>query len=224
MAEQSTSAALAKLLEQHVSETRLHLERLELLFHQLGEPAAGRVSETMRTLLDEARRRTSEAHDGEVVDAALVGAVQRIEHYEIAVYGCARAYAEALGDHAAARALQQTLDEEGALDRRLSKIAENRVNARAGDKGNGERYEEIPAYRPPTWLMTGVWMTETSGFASVPPRAQSDLRPEACPPAVEPEAPSEPVIARAEPQPRRSPEPAPSSEPRATHLDHYKER
>lgn len=308
MAAKTTSSALKAAFEDHFEETRVQVERLELLFRQLDIRADGRGCEPMRALLAEARRRMSEAERGDVLDAALIGAAQRIEHYEMAAYGCARTYAATLGDAEGARQLQQTLEEEGAADHRLSRIAEREINKAAGrDEMNGDArersrlryvdardladfryrefrilnraahdlgkldgfivdgrsgrpiyfvvdsggwfvgrryvvpigrleadetaqalrtdldrdaihgypqfnsaaflamsdeeirryegrllgvvapdrartgqwqpsvYEELPEYRQPTWLMTGVWMTEGTGFAAVPPRAIGDL-------------------------------------------------
>jgi ferritin-like metal-binding protein YciE len=307
MAAKTTSSSLRRAFEDHFEQTRLQMERLELLFRQLDIRAIGHGCEGMRGLLAEARRRMSEAERGDVLDAALIGAAQRIEHYEMAAYGCARTYAETLGDAAAARLLQQTLDEEGAADHQFTRMAQQGINQAAGDDVIGDArersrlryveardlpdfryrefrllnrtgddlgvldgsivdgrsgrpiyfvidsggwlagrryvipigqldadeaaralrttldrqairrypefnsaaflamddeevrryehrlltvvaperaragqshpsaYEELPEYRPPTWLMTGVWMTEATGFAAVPPRAIGDL-------------------------------------------------
>jgi ferritin-like metal-binding protein YciE len=279
----ATSSRLRDALQDHLDQTRIHRERLELLLRRLG--AAGESpSEAMRALIVEGRRRMADAERGDVLDAALIGVAQRIEHYEIAAYGCARTYARTLEDGEAEQLLQQTLDEEGAADARLSRIAERGINEEAAEDATletarlRERLRYVPAsaisgfkyrefrvrnaqdedlgsldglivdesgqpayfvidsggwfvgqrflvpinalrpqedtrtlrteldreaiqsyppftpdafarenaagetvasepYQPPTWLMTGVWMTEASGFASVPPRAQSDYQP-----------------------------------------------
>jgi hypothetical protein len=272
-----------------------------------------------------------------VLDASLIGAAQRIEHYEIAAYGCARTYARTLRDDEAAALLQQTLEEEGEADHRLSRLAQRGINQAAGedvaldttarparlhylaaarlrefpyrefrvrnveneqlgtldglvverrtnrpiyfvvDSGgwlSGRRFlvpvglmqadeqgrtlntdlsreairryppfnpdsfagtdvdaydEASAAYQPPTWLMTGVWMTEASGFAAVPPRADAGI----CAPAPAPTAPisypeNELMMARGEPEERAQqegarPEAAPErdSEPR---IERYPER
>lgn len=332
LADKASSADLKHAFRTHLDETHVHVERLELLLHQVDEEPAGHPCEAIRGLIEEAHRRSAEAKQGDVLDAALIGAAQCIEHYEIAAYGCARTYAETLGDYEAAHVLQQTLDEEGEADHRLTRLAERGINERASGEAPQEtarhqsrlrympssdvpefrysgyrvvnrqglsaeawakadddlgtldgfivespsgrpiyfvvdsggwfvgrryvipigqleadqaarvlwtdldretisrypafnpaaflamndeeairyehkllnilvpgrtrarrrpRYEDLPQYRPPTWLMTGVWMTEASGFAAVPPRAQSDLRPPAgaAPPASEAPAP-----------------------------------
>jgi ferritin-like metal-binding protein YciE len=287
MARAATSSELRDALTEHLEGTTVQLQRLELLLRKLDVLEPGQPCGAIRGLIVEGRRRIDETERGDVLDAALIGAVQRIEHYEIAAYGCARTYARTLRDEEAARLLQQTLEEEAEADRRLTRIAERGVNQSAGedvaidadrqrvrlqyvpatelrgfqygesrvrnarneqlgtldglvldsrtrrpvyfvvDSGGwfvGRRFllpvgvlqaddesrtlntdldreaiqryppfnpnafadgtiesfdETSPAYQPPTWLMTGVWMTEASGFAAVPPRADTPL----CPPA-----------------------------------------
>jgi ferritin-like metal-binding protein YciE len=311
MAARATSSDLRRAFEDHLEQTRVQAQRLELLLRQLDVRSGGHPCEGVRGLIEEGRRRIAEAERGDVLDAALIGAAQRIEHYEIAGYGCARTYARTLGDGNAETLLQQTLDEEGQADHRLSKLAERGINQAAGEDTltSGERdrarlrylaasdlpefadreyrllnranedlgsldgfivesgsgrplyfvidsggwfvgrrylvpigqidadeqagvlrtdldretihrypefngaaflamdddearryehrllgiiaperartgrwtrpaYDGLPQYRQPTWLMTGVWMTEASGFAAVPPRSESDLREE----------------------------------------------
>jgi ferritin-like metal-binding protein YciE len=282
MAAAATSSVLRELFERHLQQSRIHVERLELLLRKLDATDGTAPSDAMHGLIKETQRRIEACERGDVLDAALIGAAQRIEHFEIAAYGCARTYARTLGDDEAERLLQQTLDEEGDTDARLTRLAEGGINESAGedirsdaeqqrarlryvpashlsqfkyreyrvrnaenedlgsldgliidtrsqrpeyfviDSGGwfvGQRFlvpidalrpddasqtlrtnlerkaiESYPPfnldafigphsetggaggeYRPPTWLMTGVWMTEASGFASVPPRAQSDL-------------------------------------------------
>jgi ferritin-like metal-binding protein YciE len=308
MASRATSLRLRRAFEDHHAETRVQIDRLRLLLEQLNEPAKGIPAGAIAALIEDARRRLDDTERGETLDAALIAAAQRIEHYELASYGTARSYAEALGDYDAARILQQTLDEEGHTDHLLTKLAERGINQAAGDdvlqestryrsrlrfvgvkdvpearerevhlhndagehlgtldgfvvdSGSGrpiyyvidsrgwfagrryvvpvgqieaeegatalrttltraelarypefspsaftamddtdalryERrlhrmfapdikpydgrpvYENLPVYRTPTWLMTGVWMSESSGFAVTPPRADSDAVP-----------------------------------------------
>jgi ferritin-like metal-binding protein YciE len=89
----------------------------------------------MEGLIDEGKELLQADIDDDVLDAGLIAAAQRVEHYEIAGYGCARTYARLLGDDEAANLLQQSLDEEGETDKRLTEIAENMVNARAVEAG-----------------------------------------------------------------------------------------
>jgi len=357
MAAAATSSALRDAFNEHLEQTRVQVQRLELLLQKLDVPERGHTCEGIRGLIAEGRRRIADGERGDVLDAALIGAAQRIEHYEIAAYGCARTYARTLGDADAEQLLQQTLDEEGETDHRLSRIAERGINQSASadivtdaerqrarlrympasglrefkyrefrvrsaqgedlgcldglvvdarsdrpvyfviDSGGwfvGQRYlvpvgllhadertktlhtdldrktihsyppfsaesfssqqlSEMPAYdaspdyMPPTWLMTGVWMTEGSGFAACPPRAHSDLtqvgqgssareNPSRNNDTVEPHPETELMIARGEPEgraeaARRSPdsgdveprdtERPPSTEPR---IERYRER
>ena len=317
MASRATSGRLRRALEDHHAETKVQIDRLRLLLEQLNEPPNAIPSGAVAALIEDARRRFDETERGETLDAALIAAAQRIEHHEIASYGTARSYADALGDYDAVRILQQTLDEEGHTDHLLTKLAERGINQAAGDdllqestryrsrlrfigakdvpqaregevhlhNANGEHlgtldgfvvdsesgrpiyyvidsrgwfvgrryvvpvgqidadeggtalrtmltrvelarypefspsaftamddtdalryerrlhrifapdikpydgrpvYENLPVYQTPTWLMTGVWMSDSSGFAVTPPRADSDIA------AARPVAPPEP--------------------------------
>lgn len=317
MASRATSERLRRAFEAHHAETRVQIERLRLLLEQLNEPTLRIPAGAIAALVEDARRRFDDTERGETLDAALIAEAQRIEHHEIASYGIARSYAEALGDYDAVRLLQQTLDEEGHTDHVLTKLAERGINQAAGDdlleestryrsrlrflsakdlpdareqdvhlhNREGEHlgtldgfildsrsgrpiyyvidsrgwfagrryvvpvgqieadtgattlrtaltraelarypefspsaftamddrdavryerrlhrvfvpdarpydgrpvYENLPMYRPPTWLMTGVWMSDSSGFAVTTPRDDSDVasvRPVEPPPA-----------------------------------------
>src|SRR5215470_882490 len=305
MASRATSIRLRRAFEDHQAETKVQIERLRLLLEQLNEPMKGIPGGAVAALIEDARRRFDDTERGETLDAALIAAAQRIEHYEMASYGTARSYADALGDYDAVRILQQSLDEEGHTDHLLTKLAERGINQAAGDdllqestryrsrlrfmgvkdvpegrerevhlhNAMGEHlgtldgfvmdsesgrpiyyvidsrgwfagrryvvpvgqidadqgatalrttltraelarypefspsaftamddtdalryerrlhrvfapeikpydgrpvYENLPAYRTPTWLMTGVWMSDSSGFAVTPPRADAD--------------------------------------------------
>lgn len=348
MAAKATSADLKKLLERHLDQTRVHAQRLELICQHLGVKAVGRPSEAIGGLVAEARRRLESVERGEVLDAAIVGAAQRIEHYEIAAYGCARTYARTLAQDEAAHLLQQTLEEEGTADHELSRLAERGINQAAGEETVDDRelqqarlryvqagdlpefryrefrvrnaehddlgsldgfvlenrtrrplyavidsggwfvgrrylvpvgalqadeetqslrtglsretlesypefnasaflamdddeavryerrllnivapgeartgrahhpsYDELEMYSQPTWLMTGIWMTEGSGFAAVPPRAESDA---AAPPAGDRRS-REAVTARGESERPDGGEPAPGDDVRARDTD-----
>jgi ferritin-like metal-binding protein YciE len=286
MAAAATSTELRELFQAHVQQTRVHMERIELLLRRLGAKNGERHCHAARGLVEDARRRVGMAEKGDVLDAALIAAAQRIAHFDMAAYGCARTYARTLGDRDGEELLQQTLDETGAIDDRLTGIAERGINQDAGEgelkshAGQRSHLRYVPAgrirdfayreftvrdpanddlgrvdgiivdtrrgrpeyfvidsrgwfagqrfvipvdalrpdmpsaalrtelsraaiktyppfnpeayagperdvddargadrdYEPPDWLMTGVWMTEASGFACVPPRAQSDIQ------------------------------------------------
>ena len=143
MASRATSTRLQRALEDHHAETKIQIERLQLLLEQLNEPPRGVPSSAIAALVEDARRRLNDTERGETLDAALVAAAQRIEHYEMASYGTARSYAEALGDYDAVRILQQTLDEEGHTDHVLTRLAERGINQAAGD----DLLEESTRYR-----------------------------------------------------------------------------
>ena len=133
MAGRATSARLRRALEDHHAETQVQIERLGLLLEQLNEPSRAMPGGAVAALIEDAHGRLDDAERGETLDAALIAAAQRIEHHEMASYGTARSYAEALGDYDAVRLLQQTLDEEGHTDHVLTKLAERGINQAAGD-------------------------------------------------------------------------------------------
>ena len=128
-AEAARAPELREALKKHCEESRLHLERLELIFTHWGErnrrskPCAG-----LAGIVQEADDRLNQEATDDARDAAIIGVAQRIEHYEIAAYGCARTYARRLNRHDEARLLQETLDEEGRADRKLTEIAEAHIN------------------------------------------------------------------------------------------------
>src|SRR5262252_6913971 len=119
---------LRDALRKHCDESRLHLERLELIFTHWGERRRSKPCAGLAGIVQEADERLNEVTTDDVRDAAIVGVAQRIEHYEIAAYGCARTYARRLNRLDEARLLQETLDEEGRLDRRLTELADAHIN------------------------------------------------------------------------------------------------
>jgi len=128
MAQQAQHQELRKAFEEHVVVTEEQVRRLETIFDDLGQKPGGKKCKGMEGLLEEGRELLEEDADPDVRDAALIGAAQRVEHYEIAAYGTARTYARQLGFDNHAELLQRTLDEEGSTDERLTKLAEARVN------------------------------------------------------------------------------------------------
>lgn len=131
MAEASKNAELKKAFQSHLRETEGHVNRLEKVFGILGREPESSTCEAMKGLLKEGEEMIDAKGDPNVKDAALIAAAQRVEHYEIAGYGTARTFAERLGYSDAAEILQQTLDEEGAADKKLTKIAEESINWKA---------------------------------------------------------------------------------------------
>lgn len=132
MAEAATSPALKQAFQTHFQQTKRHVSRLEQAFVDLGRPASRDTCDAMKGLTKECSEIVDAVGDADVRDAALIAAAQRVEHYEIASYGSARTFAQHLGHTTVARLLQMTLDEEKETDQRLTQLAEERINVRAG--------------------------------------------------------------------------------------------
>ena len=144
MAKAAQSPGLRQALERHLTQTQGQLERLDQIFAELGEKGTGKKCVGMEGLIEEGKEILEQDGDPAVIDAALITAAQKVEHYEIAAYGCVRNYADLLGYSAAAKLLQQTLDEEEAADEKLTQLAESGVNqaAMAGSSSEEEEEEE----------------------------------------------------------------------------------
>jgi ferritin-like metal-binding protein YciE len=130
MAKNTTNPQLKAAFLKHLEETKGHVARLEQIAEALDFTPRGKKCKGAEGLIEEGKEAMEEFED-ETLDAALIGAAQRVEHYEIAAYGTARAHAELLGFTKAARLLQQTLDEELRTDKKLSQLAESIVNVEA---------------------------------------------------------------------------------------------
>lgn len=122
---------LKNAFEEHRQQTENHMQRLELVFMLLGLSIRAKTSGSLAALLDESGKMMREDAEPEVLDAALISAAQKVEHYEIASYGCLCTYAEMLGYDQAHRLLGQTLDEEETCDMRLTELAEAVINPQA---------------------------------------------------------------------------------------------
>jgi ferritin-like metal-binding protein YciE len=127
----ASSPELKAALGEHLEETKGHVKRLESIFRKDGSSPGGHHCKGMEGLLKEGDDLIKDATDPEVRDAGIISACQRVEHYEIAGYGTAAAYAELLEQTDAAAILQQTLDEEGAADTKLSRLARTQINLEA---------------------------------------------------------------------------------------------
>jgi ferritin-like metal-binding protein YciE len=134
MAAAAKNPALKQAFEAHLKETQNQIGRLEQAFKALGKSASSETCAAMQGLITEGSEVISASGDPDVKDAALIAAAQRVEHYEMAGYGCARTFAQQLGKTEVARLLQQTLDEEMATDKKLTALAESRVNPQAQSK------------------------------------------------------------------------------------------
>jgi ferritin-like metal-binding protein YciE len=132
MAKAASSPDLRKAFESHLKETQGQVQRLERIFKKLDVSPKGKKCKAMEGLIEEGKEVMDEDGDPAVLDAALIAAAQRVEHYEMAGYGCVRTCARQLGYDQAADLLQQTLDEEGAADKKLTALAETVINVEAG--------------------------------------------------------------------------------------------
>jgi len=139
---------LQRAFAQHEKQTQRQVKRLDRIFRQLGESPRGKKCKGMEGLLEEGKELMQERPEPEVLDAGLISAAQRVEHYEIAGYGTVRAYARLLGEEEHASLLQETLDEEGETDKKLTALAESSINIEAeqaddddsmSGNGNGRR-------------------------------------------------------------------------------------
>jgi len=128
MAKAATDPALASAFREHLDQTQEHTRRLERILESHAESLRGPKCKGMEGLIKEGTAMIENDAEENVRDAGLIGAAQRVEHYEIAGYDCARTYAEELGDDEAVELLQQTLTEEEETDRRLTDLAKSTVN------------------------------------------------------------------------------------------------
>ena len=133
MAKVATTEDLRNGFTEHLEQTRGHVERLEQIFEALGQRASGKRCVAMEGLVEEGSEIMEDDFEGEVLDAALIAAAQRVEHYEIAAYGTLCAFADLLGESQHASLLRQTLDEEKATDERLTELSRD-VNVAANDR------------------------------------------------------------------------------------------
>lgn len=130
LVEAATSSELKKAFEHHLKETESQIERLDRAFEILGESPKGKTCDGMKGVLSEGAEMLKETEAGDIRDAGLISAAQRVEHYEMAAYGSVGAYAEKLDQKEIAELLQETLEEEKAADKKLTEIAQ-KVNVRA---------------------------------------------------------------------------------------------
>jgi ferritin-like metal-binding protein YciE len=136
MAKAAANEELKAGILEHLEETKNHVSRLEKVFKLLDAPVKGKVCPAMKGLIEEGNEGIQENEAGPIRDALIIGAAQRVEHYEIAAYGTVRAFAEQLGEDKVVELLQETLDEEGETNKKLTTLSET-VNA--------EAYEEVGA-------------------------------------------------------------------------------
>lgn len=138
MAKKASSDKLKQAFTTHLKQTEGHVARLEKIGQSLNIKLKGKTCQAMKGLVEEGKEVLEEDGEGAVIDAALIGAAQRVEHYEMAAYGTVRAMAERLGHKDVAKILQTTLDEEGETDKLLTQIAESEVLPAAQMDGEEE--------------------------------------------------------------------------------------
>lgn len=141
MAKAASHDELREGFETHLEETREHVDRLDRCFKILGEKARGKKCHAMEGLVEEGKEAIEEDAPDAIRDAKLIGAAQRVEHYEIAAYGTARSFAQTLGETQVADLLQETLDEEGETDKKLTALAET-INEEAHAEGEEDEDDE----------------------------------------------------------------------------------
>lgn len=133
MAKAASSEDLRQAFEHHLEETQTQVERLEKVFELIKEKAKRVTCKGMKGLIEEGEEMIKEEGDPAVKDAGLISAAQRVEHYEMAAYGCVRTYAEILGQEKAVKLLQTSLDEERAADQLLTDLAVKVINLEAAE-------------------------------------------------------------------------------------------
>jgi ferritin-like metal-binding protein YciE len=144
LAKAATSPELREAFETHLEETQGQIERLEQVFESLEEKVRGKHCDGIAGIIEEGKSIMEEDFDETTMDACLIAAGQRAEHYEMAAYGTLVAWAKAMGHTEAADLLQETLDEEKAADEKLSELAEGGINQRAADAAHPEEDEKNP--------------------------------------------------------------------------------
>ncbi len=142
MAKAAESPELEQAFTNHLRETEGQIQRLDRVFKEVGQAVRGKKCKGMEGLIEEGKEMMQEDGEPQVKDAALIASAQKVEHYEIAAYGCLRAYAELLGYSEAAQLLQQNLEEEEAADKKLNQLAEGGINEQAATVGAEAGEEE----------------------------------------------------------------------------------
>jgi ferritin-like metal-binding protein YciE len=145
LAKAATSPELKSAFQEHLQQTMGHVERLESIFELMGAKAKGKTCKAMEGLIEEGKEVMEENAEPPVMDAALIAAAQKVEHYEIGTYGTLATFARMLGQSEVASLLKETLNEEKTTDAKLTRIAERNINIKAvraggrGRSGSGAR-------------------------------------------------------------------------------------
>ena len=131
MAKAASTPQLQNAFQEHLTQTKTHVQRIEQIFHKLGAKPKDQTCKGMEGLIKEGSEMIKMKGEPAAIDAGLIAAAQRVEHYEIAGYGCVHTYAQQLGEQQDAQLLQQTLNEEGQTDKKLTQLAEQLINLEA---------------------------------------------------------------------------------------------
>jgi ferritin-like metal-binding protein YciE len=176
LARAATSDELRQGFEEHLDQTKGHVERLEKIFEMLGESPKGKKCKGMEGLIEEGSEVMEEDYECNLLDAALIGAAQRVEHYEIAGYGTVRSFAETLGETEHVSLLDETLSEEKETEEKLTELA-RQINAEANEAGSDEVVKqpknedsiiwEIVIFQPPV-LYGGFLLSPTAVRVRLP--------------------------------------------------------
>ena len=134
MVKAASSEDLKNAFSEHLEQTKTHVQRLEQIFDRLDAKPKGKKCKGMEGIIEEGKGLLEEDAEDEVMDAGLICAAQKVEHYEMAVYGSVRTLARQLGDDESAELLQETLDEEGETDKKLTELAESSINQEAASQ------------------------------------------------------------------------------------------
>ena len=154
LAKSAASADLRDAFESHLEETRGHVDRLEQVFESLGQKVRGKHCDGIAGIIEEGKSVMEEDFDEATMDACLIAAGQRAEHYEMAAYGTLVAWARAMGHDEAAGLLEETLEEEKAADAKLTSLAEGGINQEAGESAHSDddsdeaEEEDAPKAKP----------------------------------------------------------------------------
>jgi ferritin-like metal-binding protein YciE len=160
MAKAAESDELRTAFETHLEETQGHAERLEQVFASLEEKVRGKHCDGMAGIIEEGRSVMGEDFEGTTLDACLIAAAQRAEHYEMAAYGTLVSWAKAMGHQEAAGLLEEILEEEKATDEKLTQIAESGINQEAAQAAHGDGEEGMEL------AMAGASRSAVSGRSS----------------------------------------------------------
>jgi ferritin-like metal-binding protein YciE len=148
MAKAASSDELRSGFEEHLEQTKEHVQRLEQIFEMLGESPKGKKCKGMEGLVEEGSEMIDEDFEGSVKDAGLIGAAQRVEHYEIAGYGTVKALAQTLGENEHVGLLEQTLQEEKETDEKLTQLAEQINSQATSEAEESEEQDESKQQTP----------------------------------------------------------------------------